>query len=167
MTGHAHPLRRRKGGYFERTPGAPAPLTVRLARRVGFHEADVMGIAWHGRYLVYFEEASAELRRACGLSYEDFFAAGVRAPIVQAHVDYHRPLFLDEPFTIRASMLWHEGARLNIEYTLLKQDESAAATGYTVQMFTSAATDEPFLVSPPLLERCRQRWRAGELKHLA
>jgi len=61
--------RRDKNTYFERIPGAPDPIVVEVKRRVRFNEADPMAIVWHGRYPLYFEEASEELGRKCGLSY--------------------------------------------------------------------------------------------------
>ncbi len=153
---------RRKTTYFDRIPGAPDPIVVEVRHRVRFNEADPMAIAWHGRYPLFFEEASEELGRLCGLSYRDFFEAGLRAPIVDLHIDYHRPLFLDEEFIVRASLVWHDGARLNTEFHLLKQDGSMATSGYTVQLFTDHRTGEPCMVSPSLMERLRKRWKAGE-----
>ena len=158
--------RRARKVYFEREPGAPAPLQWDVRRRVRFSEVDALGIAWHGRYVGFFEEASAELGRRCGLSYRDFFEAGLYAPIVQLHVDYLQPLRLDEEFTIRGRLLWAEGARLNSEYELIKADGALAARGYTVQLFTLAESGLPCAVVPPLLAACRQRWQAGELKAL-
>jgi len=155
--------RRKKGGYFRQSDETPAPLVVRVKRRVSFGEADVMGIAWHGRYAAFFEEASAELGRRCGLSYEEFAEANLRAPIVQLHVDYHLPLLLDEEFTVEVSGIWCEGARLNTEYAVIKADGRIAATGYTVQMLIDGGSGEACLTSPKLLERCRERWKAGEL----
>jgi acyl-CoA thioester hydrolase len=153
---------RRKTSYFERIAGAPAPIVVDIRRRVRFNEADPMAIAWHGRYPLYFEEASEEIGRRCGLSYKDFFEAGLRAPIVDLHIDYYRPLFLDEEFTIRASLIWHDGAKLNTEFHLLKGDGTVATSGYTVQLFTDHRTGEACIISPELIERVRRRWRAGE-----
>lgn len=159
-------MRRKIKGYFKHSEGTPGPLVIRVKRRVRFSEVDIMGITWHGRYPVYFEEGSAELGRRCGLSYQDFYDANIRAPIVQLHIDYHRPLYLDEEFTITASYLWSEGARLNTEYSLIKQDGSTASTGYTVQMFIDSITKDAYLSSPDLLERCRKRWKAGEFSCL-
>ena len=159
-------LRRKKGGYFQPREGVPAPLVVRVKRRVHFSEADVMGIAWYGRYPAFFEEGSAELCRLCGLSYEDFAEANLRAPIVQLHADYHRPLALDEEFTIVTSLVWSEGARIDTEYALIGEGGHVAATAYTVQMLIDASSGEICLTSPDLLERCRRRWRAGELAGL-
>ena len=121
-----------------------------------------MAIMWHGRYPLLFEEASEELGRRCGMSYPEFYESGLRAPIIELHIDYYQPLFLDEQFTIRASLLWHDGARLNTEFHLIKQDESLATSAYTVQLFTDHRTGVPCVVSPEMLERCRNRWRAGE-----
>jgi len=159
-------VRRRKAGYFQRLEGAPAPLVFKARRRVRFNEADVMGIAWYGRYPAFFEEGFAELGRLCGLSYSDFAEANLRAPIAQLHIDYHRALVLDEEFTVTVSLIWSEGARMNSEYTVTKDDGSIAVTAYIVQMFIDGGSGEILLTSPELLERCRKRWKAGELSWL-
>lgn len=156
--------RKRHNGYFERTAGAPAPVVHEVRRRVRFSEVDAMAIVWHGRYATFFEEASAELGRTVGLSYRDFFDAGVRAPIVEFHIDHFLPLLLDEEFTVRASLVWHEGSRINTEYQVVKRDGAVAAAGYTVQLLVDAKTGEPCYVSPALLVRCRDRWKAGAFR---
>lgn len=69
---------------------------------------------------------------SAGFPRDDFYMAGVRAPVVELHIDYYISLSLDEEFTIRACLKWHEGARINTEYQLLKGDGSLAASGYTV-----------------------------------
>lgn len=158
--------RSRRDGYFERIAGDPEPIVYELKRRVRFSEVDVMGIVWFGRYPLYFEEAATEITRRCGLSFNDFFLAGLRAPIAQMHVDYFRPLYLDEEFTIRAVMVWHEGARLNTEFYIIKGDGTTATSGYMSQLFTDATTEGVCLVSPELLEQCRARWREGEFSEL-
>lgn len=124
-----------------------------------------MGILWHGRYAQYFEDANEELGRRIGLSYHDFREAGLRAPIVQMHVDYFGSPFLGEKVTITGRMVWNEGARMDIEYEVHKEDESLAAAGYTVQMFVTAE-GETLVALPPLLERCRDRWRDGEFSEM-
>ena len=157
--------RRTRAVYFRREVNAPPPIGVVVKRRVRFNEVDPMGIVWYGRYAVYFEEGAAELGRRCGLSYADFFEAGLLAPIVQYHVDYLHPLLLDEEFVVMCSLIWNEGARLNTEYELVKADGTKAARGYTVQVFTRDTDSQVCLVIPPLLERCRGRWKTGEFKN--
>ena len=118
---------RNKISYFEKTDGTPAPVTVEITRRARFSEVDAMGIVWNGRYPGYFEEAASELGRIVGLSYGDYYTASLRAPIVKLHVDYFKPIFLDEEFTIRGSLIWHEGSRLNTEFVIIKKGGSIAA----------------------------------------
>jgi acyl-CoA thioester hydrolase len=155
---------RKKKEYFERIPGAPEPVVYEVKRRSRFSEVDAMAIVWHGRYATFFEEASAELGRTVGLSYKDFFDAGLRAPIVELHIDYYMPLYLDEEFTTRASLVWHDGSRINTEYHLIKRDGGLAASGYMVQLLVDAGTGEPLYVSPELLVRCREKWKAGAFR---
>ena len=156
-------MRRKKGIYFERLAGTPDPIEVRVKRRVNFNEVDIMGVVWFGRYAVFFEEGNAALGKFIGVSYKDYHAHQLRAPIVQFHVDYHKPLFLDEEFFVEASLFWHEGARINIEYRLIKADGSLAASGYTVQMFVDEK-GSPFMVTPGFIEEGRRKWRNGEIR---
>ena len=119
-----------------------------------------MGIVWFGRYPAYFEIGSEELGRKCGLSYEDFYNARLRAPIVECHVDYHLPLYLGEKFMIRTTLVWNEGSRIDTEYQLLKAGGIVATAGYTVQLIVDVE-GQVCMASPPLLETCRRRWRDG------
>lgn len=152
---------RRKHTYFEREEGAPEPVSVEMKHRCQFSEVDALAIVWHGRYAGLFEEASAELGRKIGLSYETMKDAGVGAPLAQFHVDYHRPLMLSEVCTIKASVIWTEASRLNIEYTITKEDGTLACTGYTVQMFVDLMSREVCFLSPELLDSCRENWKKG------
>jgi acyl-CoA thioester hydrolase len=157
----------RRKEYFEKNAGYPEPVTFSLKRRASFNEVDVMGIVWYGHYAIYFEEALRELGRRCGLSYQDYFAAGLQAPIVSFHIDYQQPLYLDEEFTIKASLVWSEGAKINTEYEIIKEDGSIATRGYTIQVLVEAqSAGEACIIVPELIERLRKRWLEGEFKCL-
>ena len=156
-----HPMRRRKGGYFPAVVDGQSPLVVRLKHRVRFSEVDPMAIVWHGRYAQLFEQANDELGRLSGLSYADFRRERLLAPIVQLHVDYFAPVQLGEDIVIIGKMMWNEAARIDNEYEIVKPDGTLAAAGYTVQMFVEQS-GTPLMASPPLLEACQRRWRAGE-----
>jgi acyl-CoA thioester hydrolase len=152
----------RKKNYFKREDNSPAPIVARVKHHVAFSEVDAMAVAWHGRYAQYFELAYSELTRKCGLGYEDFYKAKLRAPIVQFHTDYFQSLYLEEEITIEARLIWDEGARINMEYSIFKANGTLAATGYTVQMFIDDA-GALILTMPALLESCRARWQRGEI----
>jgi acyl-CoA thioester hydrolase len=160
-------MRRNKDGkYFERIQAAPLPISFVIKRRVRLSEVDVMGIVWYGRYPLYFEDASQELGRRCGLSYQDFYAANIRAPIAQFHVDYYQSLYLDEEFTVKATMPWCEGAKLLSEYEIRKADGALVTAAYIVQMFTDSQTGEILVATPDFLTGVRSRWIAGEFSCL-
>lgn len=155
---------RRKKTYFPKLTDGPKPISATITRRVNFSEVDAMAISWHGRYVTYFEEASAELGRKSGMSFKDFYDYNLRAPIAQLHIDYHQPLVLEELFTVQASMIWSDAAKINTEYKIIKEDGSIACTGYMVQLFVDAKNSEVCWFIPELYKRCRERWLAGELK---
>jgi acyl-CoA thioester hydrolase len=157
---------REKKEYFKKVAGDPDPLSFMMKRRASFNEVDVMGIVWYGRYAIYFEEAQRELNRRCGLTYQDYFSAGLAAPIVAFHVDYQQPLYLDEEFTVKASLVYSEGAKINIEYEIIKEDGSIATRGYTIQVLLEAEAKQACMITPELIERFRKRWRDGEFKCL-
>ncbi|HPY90227.1 MAG TPA: thioesterase family protein [Lentisphaeria bacterium] len=152
---------RRQQHYFQQYPGDPAPITVTIQRRLRFSEVDALGIAWHGRYLQFFEDAHTELMHKTGLTYDHYFKHDVAAPIVQAHVDYFAPLLLDEQFAVKATFFWCEGARLNVEYSVTKPNGELAATGFTVQMFYDIKTRKPCLLIPDIFQECLEQWKKG------
>ena len=153
--------RRRKNDYFNVPGDAPRPVSASVTRRCQFSEVDALAIAWHGRYASFFEEAATELGHKCGLTYEAMREAGVTAPVVQLHIDYYRPLRLNERFTVQASVIWSEGAKLNTQFLITGEDGACACTGYTVQMFVETATGEVCIFPPPLLAAFHDKWLAG------
>ena len=158
---------RRKKTYFKIEHGTPAPLTMSIKHRISFSEVDAMAILWHGRYSKLFEEAAEKLMHEIGLSYKNYFDNNLRGPVVKFHVDYFRPLVLAELVTVEAMLIWTPAARLNVQYSIKKEDGAFAAAGYTVQMFIDAESNEPCLVPPPLLEGIRSKWQNGEFECLS
>lgn len=142
----------------------PKPLSIKIGKRVSFNEVDLMGVVWYGVYPRYFEEAAAHLGRKIGFSFREFYLENIFAPIVQFHVDYHNPLTMDEEFTIKASLIWSEAAKIIIEYELIKQNGKVAVTGYTLQMFFNNITKEVYLVCPESFEQFRNKWIKGEIE---
>lgn len=153
---------RRRRSYFVTPPDAPLPVEVSVRRRVAFSEVDAMAVAWHGNYPRFFEAAHTELMQKIGLGYAAYARCQVAAPIVQCHVDYHNSLILDEEFTVTARLFWNDGARLDIEYSVVGADGRLCASGYTVQMFCDLKTREPFIFPPEPAATMRDRWRKGE-----
>ncbi len=153
---------RRKKKYFQSLSGDPAPIVHEVKHRLAFSEVDALAIGWHGHYARFFEMAHTELMRKIGLTYAAYRENNVGAPIVQLHADYYAPLDLDEEFTIRAELVWSGGARLNVNYELVKENGELAGTGYTVQMLFNPYDHTPCLAPPPFVEEVFRRWANGE-----
>lgn len=153
---------RRSDTFFPRIEGAPPPVTAVIERRVRFHELDPMTVVWHGRYPEYFEEAQIAVAEKCGFSYPILRDMGIMTPIHTFHLEYKQSLFDGERFQVEASMIWSDAARINMEYIIRKENGTIASTGYTIQMFVDAATQEVLWFPPPFWEKCCERWRNGE-----
>ena len=139
----------------------PAPLLWTISRTVRFHEVDPLNVLWHGHYASYFEDARMALGAHYGIGYQDFYAAGVVAPIRQMHIDYERPLRFGEECRVSARLFWDDAARLNFEYEIHNGEGKVATRGYTVQMFITPAGDL-YYAKPEFYEAFCSRWKAGE-----
>jgi hypothetical protein len=64
---------------------------------VRFHQVDALGIAWHGRYVEWFEEARQVFGRKFGVDYPVFRKQNVAIPIVNLWVI--SPAFPAHPFS--------------------------------------------------------------------
>lgn len=152
----------RKRKTFTEGPGEPPPIAFELKHRLAFSEVDALAIGWHGNAPRFFEMAHTELMRKIGLGYDVYRKFQVGAPIVQLHVDYFVPLVLDEVFTIRAENVWTGGARINVNYEIIKEDGRLAAAGYTVQMLFNPFDHTPFITTPPFFQEVLDKWQNGE-----
>jgi len=147
--------------YFKDQDG-PVPLRVVCRRVVRMEEVDALGIAWHGRYLSYFDDGREELGRRFGLGYAAFKAAGVVLPIRSLTVDYLSPLKYLEEMTIETTLHWHEAARLNITYRILGSDDRLATSGATVQLMVDLEGGL-LLEAPAFYMDFQAKWREGRL----
>ncbi len=149
--------------YFKHVPGAPGPLRETVERRVRFEEVDAMGIVWHGRYVSYFEDARVALGRRYGISYADFIAHAVPAPIKRLEIDYVKPLRFEEAFEVTAILHWSDAARINFEFQICDAAGEAVCTGCSVQLMLDHNLS--LLYSPPpFYQAFLDKWRAGDFE---
>ncbi len=124
-----------------------------VALKVRFQEIDVLGMAWHGHYLSYFEEARVALCDRYGIGYGDMLASQLVAPIVKISCDYFAPARFNERLRITARLRFQRIARLDMFYEVRRlSDEVLLASGQSVQVFTEINGDM-ILSTPGLLER--------------
>ncbi|MDQ1492759.1 MAG: acyl-CoA thioester hydrolase [Actinomycetota bacterium] len=112
-------------------PGDPGayPFTHRL--RVRFCETDAMGVVHHASYLAYLEESRVEYLRALGRPYDRLRADGVEFPVVEAALQYRRPLRFDDVVDVAVMIASAAGATFQMSYLVGSGGETKAA-GATV-----------------------------------
>ena len=109
----------------------PAEYPYVHSLRVRFAETDAMGIVHHSRYLPYLEEARVEYLRALGHPYHELRAEGVDYAVLEAFVQYRRPLRFDDVVQVSLRLGAATRASFQIAYLLTVGDE-VRATAVTV-----------------------------------
>ena len=104
--------------------------------RVRFVETDAMGIVHHSNYLAYFEETRVEYLRAIGHPFTEWRDAGLESPVLEAFVQYRRPLEFDDVITVHLRLADVTRATFQMAYLITVDDVAgvarAHATGVTV-----------------------------------
>lgn len=105
--------------------------------RVKFCEIDSMQRAWHGSYVIYFEDGRESFGRCYpGIGYADMQHSGIYAPIYDIHITYHAPLAMNDVARIHTRYIYKPGARLDYNYEVYREhDNVLCASGNTVQLF--------------------------------
>jgi len=136
---------------------AKIDLEASVTLTVPFHDADPAGVAWHGNYFRYFDDARCALLDKLGYGYREMMVGGFYWPIVQATVKYVRPVAFDSRITVVARLVEWE-YRLKIEYEVFDERGQRTTTGHTVQVAVSAATGEMHVGAPDVLRERLGAW---------
>ena len=94
-----------------------------------------MGFVYYGRYLEYFEHSRNELLRSLGLPYTTIESAGIRLPVIEAHLNYKSAARYDDLIQVKSVIPEMPKARIRIEYEIYNGDQALLVTGYTVHGF--------------------------------
>ncbi|YAF96244.1 MAG: acyl-CoA thioesterase [Nodularia sp. CChRGM 3473] len=90
--------------------------------RVQPHHTDYAGIAWHGTYLTWMEEARIECLRSIGIEFADLVMLGCDLPVVELAVRYHRSVQLGMAAVVKTRMTEVTGVRINWDYAIVSTD---------------------------------------------
>lgn len=130
-------LSRRAGKGICSLPVSTAASAVevpssRYVIRVRFGETDLMGIAHHSSYLLWFEAARVEYLRRRGVDYGDFVRRGVNLPVIEAGLRYRRAARFDERLVVEARVSELTGATVRFDYRVLREADGELLTeGHT------------------------------------
>ena len=109
-------------------------LTSRTSLSVRYAETDMMGVAYHGSYLPWFELGRTALLKAHGLPYRELEAAGYFLPVLEVSARYLRPARYDDELEIVTTLRERPVARIRLDYEVFRGAE-LLATGHTVHAF--------------------------------
>ena len=118
---------------------------------IPFHDVDLIGVAWHGHYLKYFELARTQLCRQCHCDLEQVRAMGLMLPIIDCHCRYIAPLTYGMRVRVLAKLVETE-FRLKVEYLLTEVTSGKRlARGSTIQAVVRQSDGRLLLPVPPEL----------------
>ena len=105
------------------------PTVTETLVRVNYSETDQMGVAYHARYLVWLDVARTEHLRACGASYRDLEAEGLRLVVSEASIRYRQPARFDDLVRVRCWVRGVASRRVEFGYAVENaQDDRLLAT---------------------------------------
>jgi len=121
--------------------------------KVPYHDADPAGVAWHGNYLRYFDQARCALLDKIDYGYRRMEESGYLWPIVDVRIRFIHAALYDDEISVEAWLVESE-YRLKIEYVIRNKDGKKITKGHTVQVAVVIDTGELCIGSPAaLLER--------------
>ncbi len=91
--------------------------------RVRYGETDQMGVAHHGSYVAWFEEARIELLRSRGVSYRQLEESGVMLPVVAMKIDYKSTVAYDDLVLVETSVKHRGRASITFAYRVIFEEE--------------------------------------------
>ncbi|MDX7990550.1 acyl-CoA thioesterase [Xenorhabdus littoralis] len=129
-------------------------FTAEVELTVPFHDADPMGVVWHGNYFRYFEIAREALMNQLNYGYSEMRESGYVWPVVDARIKYRSSVLFEQKIRVRATIEEFEN-RLKIAYQVFNAASGQKTTmGYTIQVAVSEKTQEMSFVSPDVLFEC-------------
>ncbi len=94
--------------------------------RVRYAETDQMGVAHHGSYIPWIEEARTEWMRGRGMSYRELEETGLALAVTRVSVRYIRSAHYDDRVRIETQLLARREASVDIGYRLFLAEGNAA-----------------------------------------
>jgi acyl-CoA thioester hydrolase len=111
--------------------------------RVRFADTDAQGIAHNASYLVWYEVARVEYLRTYAGGYQALRDHGIEALVLESHCRYVVPAVFDDLLHVHTRCVGLRGARFRYEYSIVRDDGTLMADGYTAHACVDSATLKP------------------------
>jgi acyl-CoA thioester hydrolase len=105
-----------------------------VTHRVNYSETDQMGVAYHGRYLVWLDIARTEHLRGLGASYRELEATGLRLVVSEAAIRYRQPAKFDDLVRIRCWVRDIASRRVEFGYAVEDAEDGRLLATATVAL---------------------------------
>ncbi|MES1227451.1 MAG: thioesterase family protein [Armatimonadota bacterium] len=100
--------------------------------RVRYGETDMMGHAYYGNYMLWFEQARGAWCRARGFTYKSLEESGYKLPVVEVWARYRGEVKYDDDIVVRIKLAEVKRASLKFEYEVFNATVGKVTTeGYT------------------------------------
>ena len=103
-------------------PALQRPIEHRI--RVRYCETDRMGVAHHGSYVAWLEEARTEWMRAHGASYRAMEDAGDLLQVVHVDLRYRSSVTYDDVIVVQLAVVETKNASVTIGYVIRRGDDA-------------------------------------------
>ncbi|MGH1471687.1 MAG: acyl-CoA thioesterase [Cellvibrionaceae bacterium] len=125
-------------------------LSESIDIKIPFHDVDLMGVAWHGHYVKYFEIARCALFDKLDYNYEQMKASGYAWPVIDLRVRYPNSIVFGQTVTVTASVVEWEN-RLKVDYEIHDQNGKRTTKGHTIQVAVDMSKNDMCMESPMIL----------------
>src|SRR3990172_11975289 len=90
----------------------------RCRERTPYADTDRSTLVYHANYLRYFEFGRGSLMRDAAYSYREIEESGYVYPIIELGIQFHEPLYYDDPMFIHTRPAELERVKLRFDYVI-------------------------------------------------
>lgn len=111
--------------------------------RVRYQETDQMGVVYHANYLVWFELGRTDFIEALGFKYHQIENQGVVSPVVDANVQFKKPVRYGEAANVETWLEDYDGLRITYGYKIFNEQQELAVSGSTKHVIVKEGSFRP------------------------
>jgi acyl-CoA thioester hydrolase len=117
---------------IEASKGPGEATVTRVPIRVRFGETDLMGIAHHGSYLLYVEEARVEYLAKRGVTYAEWVQRGMHFAVIDARVRYRQASLFHDNLVVETWIGSHSRVGIRFDYRIWRGETLIAEAETTL-----------------------------------
>jgi acyl-CoA thioester hydrolase len=128
----------------------------RCGNRTLYADTDRSSVVYHANYLRYFELGRASLMRDAAYPYKEVEESGYVYPIIDMGIQFHHPLYYDDPMWIYTRPAALERVRLRFDYIITHAETGAEVCRGFTRHCALNAKGVPVAIDPKTV----QLWKA-------